>query len=92
MTLGPIALPPPPQYLPPPSGDYHRTVVAGSDAPAFTLRAKPPAGSEGGGSPGAGPGEYNPEKMLPSAPAFTMRPKTSIGGGTVEADVPGQFG
>ena len=79
--------------MPPPgitiAGDYHRVPVAGREAPAFTMRTRPPEGrDDGSGSPGAG--TYNPEMPgLPSAPAFTMRAKTPGGGADEPTEGPG---
>ncbi|GAX72683.1 hypothetical protein CEUSTIGMA_g139.t1 [Chlamydomonas eustigma] len=56
-------------------GDYFKASKAGMEAPAFTMRSKTLDLSAEDGSP-AGPGQYNPEKLLPAAPAYTMRPKT----------------
>ncbi len=74
---------------PPPTGDDQRLPRAGRDAPAFTLGTRQ---EEAEGPPGAGPGAYNPENpALPSAPAFTMRPKTGAGAEEATGDAgPGE--
>ena len=75
------------------SGDYHRVVMAGQDAPAFTIRSKSQGGDGEAVSPEGGPGAYNPRNpALPSAPAFTMRGRVIEAGAEETEAFPGEGG